>query len=93
MNPDDSYHAIQERLSAGYERVAEFVRAAADSERKPRHDWQLALEDVAADIDRIVQRDAHPDDVGHARAAMHSLAGVWLTAEEAEALYLGESAP
>jgi hypothetical protein len=82
---------VDEALNEGYERTLAFVLAAVDDDdRAPRGDWRDAVNDLALELDRIVQRDAHPDDVMHARSAMHALAGVWLSVDEAEALYLGE---
>lgn len=84
--------ADDDQLTAGYERTRAFVLAAVeDEEREQRDDWCIALHDVAYELDRIVRRNAHPDDVAHARSAMRSLAGVWLSVEEAEALYLGSA--
>jgi hypothetical protein len=86
------YQELGRRQAAGYERTFEFVLdAVEDEEREPRPDWRVALHDLAQDLDRIIRRNAHPDDVAHARSAMHSLAGVWLSVEEAEALWVGDT--
>lgn len=79
------------QLAGGYERLYAFVKGAIDSGRPLRDDWSDALADMLIDLDAVVQRAGHPDDVLHARSAMSSLAGLWLSVEEAEAVYLGES--
>lgn len=71
--------------------------------REPVGDWRTALHDLAADLDAIVTRAErmraagirHPalDDVDDAQSAMGCLAGVWLSADENEALYLGGEEP
>jgi hypothetical protein len=75
---------------AGYLRNRAFVEEALDSGREPRADWREAIGDVLADLDRIVRRNAHPDDVMWARLATGTLCGIWLTVDECEALYLGD---
>jgi hypothetical protein len=83
---------MSDRLTEGYERLRAFAfTAAEDVDRPLRDDWRDALSDLAEGLDRIVRRDAHPDDVMYARLAMSDLVGVWLSVEETEALYLGEA--
>lgn len=76
-------------IEDGYERLYAYVMGAVESDREPHADWRLALHDVAVELDRIVRRAAHPDDVMHARSAMSNLAGVWLSVEEGEEVWMG----
>jgi len=82
------YQDLQRQISEGYERVAEFVVEALEQGRDIRADWPAVLHDVAMDIDKIVQRDAHPDDTDSARLAMHSLAKLWLDEDQVDALHM-----
>lgn len=77
-------------LSEGYDRLYEFVIAATEGPaREPLADWRDSIRDAAGEIAWIVERGAHPDDVSRARTAMSSLASIWLSADEVDALYLG----
>lgn len=78
-----------DRRSDGYERIKAAVDAALADARVPLENWRDAVEDATDEIDRIVDRNAHPDDVGHARIAMGLLARVWFSDDEIDSLYLG----
>lgn len=82
---------MDRNIAEGYERLRSFVITATKSAAEPCGDWRAAINDAALDLDEIVTSSlAHPDDVARARLAMGSLAHIWLTVEEAEALYLGD---
>lgn len=75
---------------AAFDRIRDFVIAAANSSREPTPEWRAALNDVALDLDKIAySRLAHPDSVAAAATAMSSLSGVWLNDDEKDQLYLG----
>jgi len=81
---------LERRISAGYQRLFTFVWHAIEDRRPARGDWRAAVLDVAKELDRIVQRNAHPDDVMRARTAMSSLAGIWLDPDETDDVYEGK---
>jgi hypothetical protein len=85
----DDYEQTMQRLSEGYERQLAAVLDAIDDGLEPLNDWRGVLHDVAGEIDRIVRRNVHPDDVASARSAMSLLTGVWFAEEEVERIYLG----
>lgn len=55
-------------------------------------DWRSSLADVLAELDRVVERAGHPDDVSYARAGIAAVASMFLTVEQVEAAYLGGAA-
>lgn len=80
---------IEENLSRWNQQFAGFIRARCEAGQSPRGDWLNAIDDAVQNIQRVVHRSAHPDDVADARSAVSSLAGIWLTAAEKDAL-IGE---
>lgn len=81
---------LDRNIAEGYSRLADFVFDVTDADREPRADWRKAVLDAASDLDRIACNPlAHPDDCARARLAMGSPAHIWLSVEEAEAVYLG----
>lgn len=79
--PDDRLQQAHDLVEAA---VFEAVEGAG---RDPLPDWRVSLRHVAYELNRIANhRYAHPDDVLRARTAMESLAAVWLTGDEIEAL-------
>lgn len=89
----NDYEDLQRHLSEGYERYRGAVLAAIESSRPPLDSWTGAVHAAVSEIDRIVRRNVHPDDVASARTAMSCLAGIWLDEDESEALYLNGREP
>ena len=74
-------------LDETYKNIRSFLQAVVEDEtREPLSDWRSAISDALLEIDRIVRRNAHLDDVMHARGAAYDLAGIWLSTEECEAM-------
>jgi hypothetical protein len=71
------------------ERVAAAVRAAVAEGRTFDPAWPDAVTDLLATLERICQFDNHPDDVDRAQRAIVTLAGLWMTVEQVEEIYLG----
>jgi hypothetical protein len=80
--------ADSDRFRKGHDATAEFVFAALEADRPLLNDWRDTLVDIANEVDRLAVRGMHPDDRARARDIMHLLAGLWLDADENEALYL-----
>lgn len=87
------YDELERHLTEGYERYRDAILAATEVARPPLENWAGAVHDAVSEIDRIVRRNNHPDDVASARTAMSCLAGIWLTEDESEALYLNGREP
>jgi hypothetical protein len=69
--------------------VAVAVREAIADGRPLARDWPGAAGDVLSELEEILERGNHPDDVDRAQKAIMSLAGLWMTVEEAEQVFLG----
>jgi hypothetical protein len=80
---------LEASITTGYERLFRFVIDQCDEIpiAALQSDWRTTIRDAVYDIDRIVRRNAHPDDVMRARLAIGSLAGLWLTTDEIDELY------
>ena len=77
-----------DRLQQAHDRIEDAVFAAVkEPDREPLPDWRRSLEEVAYELNHIANNGyAHPDDVDRARAAMRSLASVWI--DDLEPLYI-----
>jgi hypothetical protein len=78
---------------ARVQRLADFVFAALESGREVRPEWRGAVEDAANDLVELIERVSHPDDRDKAASAIGSLAKMWLTTDECDAVYLGGEEP
>lgn len=76
-------------LDLAYGKALGFALVALREHRPLNKDWRDALHDALQGLDRIVRRNAHPDDVSNARLAMDSLLGLWLSDDERDALAAG----
>jgi hypothetical protein len=80
-------------LRLNHQALADFVFAAIESRRPPGPEMWDTLEDLANTIQRIIRRNAHPDDVSSAREAMTHLAGIWLNTDEIDEIALDGQEP
>lgn len=95
---NDPIQAIGDEVTddhrAGNARLATFVAEASAAQRPPMPDWHGAVNDALHDLERAVESgDAGraADAALHARAAIGSLAGIWVDVDESDAIYRGES--
>ncbi len=79
--------------AARHARIAAAVVAHLDRSSLPLADWPERIREAAEQFQRIVDLDNHIDDVDTARAGLSALAGIWMTPEECEALYVGSPVP
>lgn len=70
--------------------VADAVRLAVDEGRSLDRGWPSAVVDLLSTLEGICDRGNHPDDVAAAMSAITSLAGLWFTVEQVDAVYLGD---
>lgn len=81
------------KVAEGCERVAALAREMVAGETCVlQPDWRDSLADVLAELERIVDRAGHPDDVSYAQAGIAAVASMFLTVEQVEAAYLGGAA-
>lgn len=80
----------EEGLHWNFERARDFALAALSGTGRGLDFHWSSLVDAISEINAIVERNAHPDDVGHARLAVHALLGLWLNEDEVDALFPGD---
>ncbi len=84
------YTSEARERAAGIGRVADAVRSAVGEGRPLDRDWPAAAEDLVDVLGELCDRALHPDLVDLAQSAVMALAGLWMSTEAAESVYLGE---
>ncbi len=74
---------------ARHARIAAAVFEHLDRSSLPLADWPARIREAAEQFRRIIDLGNHIDDVDTARAGLSALAGIWMTEQECEALYVG----
>lgn len=69
-----------------YSRARDFVLDAVEARQPMRRDWRDAVHDAVHELNKIVEQSVHVDDVTRARRAIVDLAGIWLDADQLDAL-------
>jgi hypothetical protein len=85
-----AYELAEQRAAAGAEAIMTALIAAIESGAELRaDDWRDSAHGAAHCLDEIAKRpDVHPDDRDNARQAIGDLLGLFLGAEEVDAIYV-----